>query len=68
MNWTAAEIPGLLMITGALSSVDGSDFEHSCGDKEEGGGEEAGATKQGWIEWREVERGRKTWIVFEERA
>lgn len=43
MNWTAAEIPGLLIITGALSSVEGSDFAHRCGDKEGGGGEEAGA-------------------------
>lgn len=42
MNWTAAEIPGLLMITGALSSAEGSGFGRSCGDKEGGGGEKSG--------------------------
>ena len=39
INWTAAEIPGLLMITGALSSAEGSGFARNCGDKEGGGGE-----------------------------
>ena len=43
MNWTAAEIPGLLMITGTFSSAEGSGFAHDCGDKEGGGGEVSGA-------------------------
>lgn len=41
MNWTAAEIPGLLMITGALSSAEGSGFAQSCGGRGGDGGEGA---------------------------
>ena len=40
MNCTAAEIPGLLMISGALSSAEVSGFVHSCGDDKDGGGGE----------------------------
>lgn len=41
MNWTAAEIPGLLMTTEVWSST-GSDFVDTCGDNEGDGGEGAG--------------------------
>lgn len=43
MNWTAAEIPGLLMITEARSSAEWSDFACNGGDKEAGGSERGGA-------------------------
>ena len=42
MNWTAAEIPGLLMITEVWSSGAGPGFVDNCGDNGGGRGEGAG--------------------------